>query len=280
MSSVAHAKLRDLRRALSELPASVVAFSGGADSAFLAAVGREVMGSRIVAAIADSPSLPRRELRSALEFAERHEIEVHVIETGELEDPRYQRNDLDRCGFCKGALVDAVLARRELAGRTLLLGVNTGDLSDHRPGQTIASARGARFPLAEAGLSKAEVRSLSKDLGLETWDKPAAACLASRIAYGVPVTREGLARIERAEEVLREVGFTGDVRVRDQGADLARIEIDPRRFDQLLARKDEVVAGLRDAGFRYVTLDLEGFRSGSHNLALIPVGGLGTLPPR
>jgi uncharacterized protein len=257
-----------------------VAFSGGADSAFLAAVGREVMGSRIVAAIADSPSLPRRELRSALEFAERHEIEVHVIETGELEDPRYQRNDLDRCGFCKGALVDAVLARREVAGRTLLLGVNTGDLSDHRPGQTIASARGARFPLAEAGLSKAEVRSLSKDLGLETWDKPAAACLASRIAYGVPVTREGLARIERAEEILREVGFTGDVRVRDQGADLARIEIDPRRFDQLLARKDEVVAGLRDAGFRYVTLDLEGFRSGSHNLALIPVGGLGTLPPR
>jgi uncharacterized protein len=280
MSSVAHAKLRDLRRALSELPASVVAFSGGADSAFLAAVGREVMGSRIVAAIADSPSLPRRELRSALEFAERHEIEVHVIGTGELEDPRYQRNDLDRCGFCKGALVDAVLARRELAGRTLLLGVNTGDLSDHRPGQTIASARGARFPLAEAGLSKAEVRSLSKDLGLETWDKPAAACLASRIAYGVPVTREGLARIERAEEVLREAGFTGDVRVRDQGADLARIEIAPRRFDQLLARRDEVVAGLRDAGFRYVTLDLEGFRSGSQNLALIPVGGLGTVPPR
>jgi uncharacterized protein len=257
-----------------------VGFSGGADSAFLAVVGQEVMGSRIVAAIADSPSLPRRELRSALEFAERHAIEVHVIETGELEDPRYQRNDLDRCGFCKGALVDALLARRELAARTLLLGVNTDDLSDHRPGQTIASARGARFPLVEAGLAKAEVRSLSKDLGLETWDKPAAACLASRIAYGVPVTREGLARIERAEEVLREAGFTGDVRVRDQGADLARIEIAPRRFDQLLARRDEVVAGLRDAGFRYVTLDLEGFRSGSQNLALIPVGGLGTVPPR
>jgi len=280
MGSDHHTKLKDLRRALAELPASTVAFSGGADSALLAAVGRRVMGDRVVAAIADSPSLPRRELRSAVEFAERHAIDLHVIQTTELEDPRYQRNGLDRCGFCKGALVDALLAQPELAARTLLLGVNADDLHDHRPGQTIAQARGARFPLAEVGLSKDEVRILSKGLGLETWDKPAAACLASRIAYGVPVTRERLARIERAEEVLLELGFTGDVRVRDQGADLARIEVDPERFDHLLARKDEVVAGLREAGFRYVTLDLEGFRSGSHNLALIPLGGLGSRPPR
>ncbi|HEX6401440.1 MAG TPA: TIGR00268 family protein, partial [Actinomycetota bacterium] len=175
MSADLRAKLGDLRRALSELPASVVAFSGGADSAFLAAVGREVMGRRLVAAIADSPSLPRRELRSAVAFAERHRIELHVIRTGELEDPRYRRNGLDRCGFCKGALVDALSARQELASRTLLLGVNTDDLGDHRPGQTVAGARGARFPLVEAGLSKEEVRSLSRELGLETWDKPAAA---------------------------------------------------------------------------------------------------------
>jgi pyridinium-3,5-biscarboxylic acid mononucleotide sulfurtransferase len=275
MGSDAQAKLQDLRRTLTELPASVVAFSGGADSAFLAAVGREVMGDRLVAAIADSPSLPRRELRSAVAFAERHEIELHVVPTSELEDARYQRNDHDRCGFCKGALVDAVLARPDLAARMLLLGVNTDDLQDHRPGQSVARERGARFPLAEAGLSKTEVRALSKDLGLETWDKPAAACLASRIAYGVPVTAEGLARIERAEEVLHDLGLAGDVRVRDQGADLARIEVGPDRFDLLLAVRNEVVAGLREAGFRYVTLDLEGFRSGSHNLALIELGRLG-----
>ena len=275
MGSDAHAKLKDLRRTLTELPASVVAFSGGADSAFLAAVGREVMGDRLVAAIADSPSLPRRELRSAVAFAERHEIELYVVPTSELEDARYQQNDHDRCGYCKGALVDAVLARPDLAARTLLLGVNTDDLQDHRPGQAVARERGARFPLAEAGLSKGDVRTLSKDLGLETWDKPAAACLASRIAYGVPVTKERLARIERAEDVLHELGLAGDVRVRDQGDDLARIEVDPDRFDHLLAVRDGVVVGLREAGFRYVTLDLEGFRSGSHNLALIQLGRLG-----
>jgi uncharacterized protein len=265
-------KLRALRRTLAELPPSVVGFSGGADSAFLARVGRDVMGDRLVAAIADSPSLPRRELRAAVAFAERHDITLHVIETDELDDPHYRRNDRDRCGFCKGALVDALVDRPELADRTLLLGVNTDDLRDHRPGQTVARARGARFPLAEAGLSKDEVRSLSRELGLETWDKPAAACLASRIAYGVEVTADGLARIERAEELLADLGLAGDVRVRDQGNDLARIEVPTERFDDLLAVREDVIRGLREAGFRYVTLDLEGFRSGSNNLAFIPLG--------
>jgi uncharacterized protein len=272
-------KLGELRRTLAEIPTAVVAFSGGADSAFLAAIGRQVMGRRLLAAIADSPSLPRRELRAAVAFAERHDIALRVVETGELEDPRYRRNDRDRCGFCKEALVDALVQRPELEGRTLLLGVNTDDLGDHRPGQAVARARGARFPLAEVGLSKGEVRGLSRELGLETWDKPAAACLASRIAYGVPVTGEGLSRIERAEEILHELGFRGDVRVRDQGSDLARIEVAPERFEDLLARKDEVVAGLREAGFRYVTLDLEGFRSGSHNLPFIPLDAIDRGPP-
>jgi uncharacterized protein len=273
MGSDPRAKLRNLRWNLSRSSPSVVAFSGGADSAFLAAVAREVMGRRMVAAIADSPSLPRRELRSAVAFAERHAIELHVIETEEMDDPRYRRNDHDRCGFCKAGLIDALSARPDLAARELLLGVNTDDLQDHRPGQAVARDRGARFPLVEAGLSKAEVRSLSRELGLETWDKPAAACLASRIAYGVQVTREGLARIERAEDALHDLGLAGDVRVRDQGADLARIEVPPERFDDLLAVRDEVVNGLRAAGFRFVTLDLEGFRSGSHNLPLIAIGG-------
>ncbi|MGH2680060.1 MAG: ATP-dependent sacrificial sulfur transferase LarE [Actinomycetota bacterium] len=265
------AKLGDLNRLLREISEAVVAFSGGADSALLAVVAHQVMGSRMVAAIADSPSLPRHELSEAKQFAQRHAFALETIKTKELNDPRYRSNSADRCGFCKDALLDGLTDHPLLAGRTLLLGVNTDDLHEHRPGQSVARSRGARFPLAEAGLSKEDVRSLSRELGLETWDKPAAACLASRIAYGVPVTSDSLARVERAEDALRSLGLSGDVRVRDQGGDIARIEVDPVRFENLLSVRQQIVDALRDAGFRYVTLDLEGFRSGSHNLALIPV---------
>lgn len=275
MSSPDTAKLLELRRILSAMPPAVVAFSGGADSALLAAVGREEMGSRLVAAIADSPSLPRRELRSAVAFAERHAIELRILPTAELEDADYRRNDRDRCAYCKSALVGAIRSDPDLSARTLLLGVNEDDLGDHRPGQDAARDRGARFPLVEAALSKDEVRRLSRELGLETWDKPAAACLASRVAYGVPVTRDRLARIERAEEVLSELGIDGDVRVRDQGGDLARIEVPPNRFQHVLDVRGDVVSGLRAAGFRYVTMDLDGFRSGSQNLVFVPIGSLG-----
>ncbi len=268
------AKLHDLRGLLGELSEAVVAFSGGADSALLAVVAHQVMGDGMVAAIADSPSLPRHELTEARRFARDHAFALETIETRELEDPRYRRNSADRCGFCKDALLDGMTDHPLLSGRTLLLGVNTDDLQEHRPGQAVARGRGARFPLAEAGLSKEDVRNLSRELGLETWDKPAAACLASRIAYGVPVTAEALARVERSEDALRSLGLSGDVRVRDHGADMARIEVDPSRFDDLLALRKEVVVGLRDAGFRYVTVDLEGFRSGSHNLALISLQSL------
>jgi uncharacterized protein len=267
-------KLGDLRRSLGELSEAVVAFSGGVDSSLLAVVAHQVMGGGMVAAIADSPSLPRHELDEATRFARRHAFALETIQTRELDDPRYRRNSADRCGFCKDALLDGLIAHPRLSRRTLLLGVNTDDLRDHRPGQAIARSRGARFPLADAGLSKDDVRTLSRELGLETWDKPAAACLASRIAYGVPVTSKALVRVERAEDALRSLGVSGDVRVRDQGGDVARIEVDPMRFEDLLAQRREVVDGLRDAGFRYVTLDLEGFRSGSHNLALIPLQSL------
>jgi len=161
-----------------------------------------------------------------------------------------------------------VLSHPAFRDRTLLLGVNVDDLGDHRPGQRAARRRGARFPLAEAGLEKAEVRALARELNLETWDKPAAACLASRLAYGVPVSEQALQRIEQAEESLRSLGLVGDVRVRDQGQDLARIEVGSDRFDLVMSRRVEIVDAMREAGFRYVTLDLEGFRSGSHNLVL------------
>ena len=264
----ARRKLGELRSILGAIPRPIVGFSGGVDSSLLAVVARQELGDRLRAVIADSPSLPRRELRAAVALARRHDVPLDVVETGELRDPRYRANATDRCAYCKEALVEAVVAHPVLQGRTLLLGVNVDDLGDHRPGQGAARRRGARFPLVEAGLGKHEVRSLARDLDIETWDKPAAACLASRLAYGVPVTAEALGRIERAEEALRGLGFAGDVRVRDQGGDLARIEVPPDRLEALVVRRDEVVRALHDAGFRYVTLDLEGFRSGSQNLVM------------
>lgn len=262
------AKLSRLRAILATIPDAVVGFSGGVDSSLLAVVARDVMGDRVTAVIADSPSLPRRELDEAIELARRHDVPVEVVRTDELEEPRYRANGTDRCAFCKEALVEAVVAHPALGGRTLLLGVNADDRGDHRPGQAAAQRRGARFPLEEAGLGKQEVRTLARELELTNWDKPAAACLASRLAYGVPVTERALRRIERAEGSLHDLGVSGDVRVRDQGADLARIEVSIERFPEVVARRERIVEAMHEAGFRYVTLDLEGFRSGSHNLVL------------
>lgn len=264
----ARKKLARLRLILTDIPDAVVGYSGGVDSSFLAVVARDVLGDSVTAVIADSPSLPRRELSEAIGFARRHDIRLEVVRTNEMEDARYRRNGADRCAFCKEALTEAVLSHPTFREGTLLLGVNVDDLGDHRPGQHAAQRRGARFPLAEAGLEKIEVRALAQELNLETWDKPAAACLASRLAYGVPVSEQALNRIEQAEESLWLLGLAGDVRVRDQGQDLARIEVPSDRFDHVMAHRVEIVDAMRDAGFRYVTLDLEGFRSGSHNLML------------
>jgi uncharacterized protein len=261
-------KFTRLRLILTDIPDAVVAFSGGVDSSLLAVAARDAIGDAVTAVIADSPSIPRRELTEAIEFAGRHDIRLEVVRTNEMEDARYRRNGADRCAFCKEALTDAVLSHPVFRDRTLLLGVNVDDLGDHRPGQRAAKRRGARFPLAEAGLQKAEVRALAREMDLETWDKPAAACLASRLAYGVPVSEDALKRIEQAEESLRLLGLAGDVRVRDQGQDLARIEVGSDRFDHVMTHRVEIVDAMRAAGFRYVTLDLEGFRSGSHNLVI------------
>jgi pyridinium-3,5-biscarboxylic acid mononucleotide sulfurtransferase len=266
----ARGKLANLHRLLGSLGSALVAFSGGADSAFLAFMAHQALGERAVAVTADSPSLARSELRDAIEFTRLFGIRHRVIPTSELEDEAYVRNDRDRCYFCKTALMRALAAIGAQAGDgpEILVGVNTDDLGDYRPGQQAVSERRGRWPLVEAGLSKAEIRWLSKELGLPTWDKPAAACLSSRIAYGVPVTAAALRRIEAAEDAVRDLGLAGRLRVRDQGGDLARIELDPDRFDQVLAQRAQIVAALRAAGFLFVTLDLEGYRQGSHNRSL------------
>jgi uncharacterized protein len=263
-------KLARLHRLLGSMDSALVAFSGGADSAFLAFMAHQALGGQALAVTADSPSLARSELRDAVAFAARFGLRHRVVPTSELQDEAYLRNSGDRCYFCKSALMHALEAiSSQAAGATeILVGVNTDDLGDYRPGQQAVRERGGRWPLVEVGLSKAEIRWLSRELGLPTWDKPAAACLSSRIAYGVPVTPAALRRIETSEAALKEMGLSGRVRVRDQGNDLARIEVDPDRFGLVMERRREVTAALRDAGFVFVTLDLEGYQQGSHNLTL------------
>jgi pyridinium-3,5-biscarboxylic acid mononucleotide sulfurtransferase len=263
-------KLAGLHRLLGSMDSALVAFSGGADSAFLAFMAHQALGDRALAVTADSASLARSELRDAVAFAVRFGLRHRVVPTSELEDEAYIRNGGDRCYFCKSALMRALEAiSSQAAGATeILVGVNTDDLGDHRPGQQAVRERGGRWPLVEVGLSKAEIRWLSRELGLPTWDKPAAACLSSRIAYGIPVTPAALRRIEASEAALKELGLSGRVRVRDQGNDLARIEVDPDCFGLVMERRREVAAALKDAGFVFVTLDLDGYQQGSHNLTL------------
>jgi pyridinium-3,5-biscarboxylic acid mononucleotide sulfurtransferase len=264
-------KLARLRRLLAGMDGAVVAFSGGADSTFLAFVAHRALGPRACAVTADSPSLARSELREATELARRLGLRHQIVTTGELDDERYVRNAGDRCFFCKDALMRALRAISAAGGHgEILVGVNLDDLGDHRPGQAAVEQLGGRWPLVEVGLAKSEIRWLSRELDLPTWDKPAAACLSSRLAYGVPVTVEALRRVERAEQALRDLGLaTGQLRVRDQGGELARIEMDADGLWQALQHRTEIVAALKAAGFLHVTLDLEGYRQGSHNAVLV-----------
>jgi uncharacterized protein len=256
-----------LRRRLQELERVVVAFSGGADSAFLAWVAHDALGpsgARAVTAV--SPSLAPEEQADCEALAREWGLRWATVETGELADPAYTANDGDRCYHCKASLLDALAPLAEAEGAVVVLGVNVDDLSDHRPGQRAAAERGAVFPLVEAGFTKADVRSASRSLGLRTWDKPAAACLASRVPYGTPVTVGVLDSVARAESSLRALGFRG-LRVRHYG-DLARIELEGDALAEAVARRRELVAAVRTAGYTYVTLDLEGLRSGNLNQAL------------
>ena len=245
----------------------VVAFSGGADSALLAYVANRALGSdRVLCVTASSPSLPREELAHTHALAREWSLRHLVVETRELDDHAYVRNEPDRCYHCKRELMDALEAPAQNESAVVALGVNVDDLSEIRPGQRAAREHGAVFPLVDAGFTKAEVRDLSHQMGLRTWDKPAAACLASRVPHGTPVTIATLARVEAAEAALHTLGFS-QLRVRHYG-DSARIELELGELGVAIERRTEVVAAVRSAGYRYVTLDLEGFRSG--NLARAP----------
>jgi uncharacterized protein len=262
-------KLLALEARLRQLGSLMVAYSGGVDSAFLAATAHRVLGSRMLAVLADSPSLARHDFEAACAFAHALGMPLHVIETEELERPEYARNEADRCFHCK----DELFATMETLGVKLgfariAYGMNADDTRDFRPGQRAAEDHAVLAPLAEAGLTKQEIRALAKAAGYSLWDRPAAPCLSSRVEYGRTVTREVLEQVERAEESLRQLGFR-ELRVRHHG-ELARVEIARAELPRALTMEmlDAISAALKQAGFQYVTLDCAGFRSGSMNVIL------------
>lgn len=260
--------LHRLRAVLADLDHVVVAFSGGADSAFLAWVAADVLGAeRAPCVTAVSASLADDELDGCRARAAEWGLAWSTVATDELDRVAYVANGADRCAHCKASLMDALRPRAAAAGATVVLGVNVDDLGDHRPGQAAAAGAGARFPLVEAGFTKAMVREASRALGLATWDKPAGACLASRIPYGVPVTVGALGSVQRAEAALRALGLR-QLRVRHHG-DVARVEVEPAELELAFSLRHEVVAAVRAAGYAYVALDLDGFRSGSLNEVLV-----------
>jgi uncharacterized protein len=267
-------KASSLNSALLKAGRLLVAYSGGVDSAYLAWAAYRALGDKMLAIIADSPSLARTQLADAVAFAQEQSIPMEVIATGELERPEYVRNDAQRCFFCKDELFTLMEEMRQARGfDAIAYGVNVDDQGDFRPGQKAAGMHHVVAPLLDAQLTKDEIRALARTAGLRIWDKPASACLSSRIEYGRPVTREALNTVEKGEDALRALGFR-QFRVRHHG-EIVRVEIAreelPRALDAAMAA--EFTRIFKALGFQFVTLDLEGFRSGSMN-ALLPAENL------
>jgi len=264
------AKRSVLDNTLRSLGRTLVAYSGGTDSAFLAWASHQVLGDRMLAVIADCPSLARFQLADAIAFANEQSIPLETISTSELERQEYVRNDSARCFHCKDELFSVMKNFGATRGfETIAYGVNLDDNSDFRPGQAAASQHRVAAPFLDARLTKEDVRTLAREAGLRIWDKPASACLSSRIEYGRPVTTEALSAVERGEDALRQFGFR-QFRVRHHG-EIARIEIAPDEMPRALSLEmtSKFISVFKALGFKFVTLDLEGFRSGSMN-ALLP----------
>jgi uncharacterized protein len=257
-------KLQQMRAILRSLGSALVAYSGGVDSALVMAVAHQELGERALACIGVSPSYPTREMRAAIKLAEDLGVPFRLIDTEEYLDPDYAANPANRCYFCKTELHGQLQAIARAEGWAAVVdGNNASDLGDYRPGMTAAREHGVRSPLIEAGITKDDVRALAQALGLPVWDKPAMACLSSRVPHGTPITPDLLRQIEDAEDTLAALGFR-QFRVRHHG-DLARIELPDEDLPGALAQRAAIVAGAKAAGYRFVTLDLAGFHSGSLN---------------
>jgi len=266
-SGLVQEKLAELRRIIGEMESAIVAFSAGVDSTFVAAVAADVLGDRALAVTGVSPSIPAAEVEEAKALAALTGIAHRLLPTSEMDRPGYVENSPQRCYHCKTELYSLLEEMAAREGYAFVLdGCNMDDLGDHRPGRVAAAEHAVRSPLIDAGLTKAEIRELSKERGLPTWDKPAMACLSSRIPYGTPVTVEALSQIGAAEAFLRRLGLR-QIRVRHH-ADVARIEVEPGDLPIVVEHRERIVRRLNNLGYKYVTLDLAGFRSGSMNEGL------------